>query len=168
MVVGEDHGGCVARQRLPDDLPRMHTGAVDGTAEQLLEGDQPMPGIQVHAAEHLIGSIAQLREQKAAGGLRGIQCGTGLEGFAVVATGQLQCGLQQAVAGWPQPMPGQRLNPVRAQQLPQRPELRQQPVRQIDRGSAAAAGAKKDRQQFGIGQALGTLFHKLFPRSLAR
>jgi hypothetical protein len=38
------------QQRLPQHLARMHTGAVDGAAEQFLEGDQPVAVVEVETA----------------------------------------------------------------------------------------------------------------------
>jgi hypothetical protein len=54
MVVNENDGCGISRQGSLDDLPRMHTGAIDGAAEQFLEGDQPVPGIQVQAAPTIL------------------------------------------------------------------------------------------------------------------
>jgi len=50
VVVSEDDGGRVARQRLLDHLARMNTGAIDGAAKQFFERDEPMAVIQVQAA----------------------------------------------------------------------------------------------------------------------
>ena len=50
MVMRQDDRRGIARQRLLHDLARMHAGAVDSAAEQLIESDQPMPVVQVQAA----------------------------------------------------------------------------------------------------------------------
>jgi hypothetical protein len=38
------------QQGLPQDLAGMNPRAIDGTAEELLEGDEPMAAIEVQAA----------------------------------------------------------------------------------------------------------------------
>ena len=50
MVVRKDHRRGVVPQRLPQHLARMHAGAVDRAAEELLEGDQPVAVVEVQAA----------------------------------------------------------------------------------------------------------------------
>ena len=50
VVVGEYHRCRIVRERLAQDLTRVHAGAVDGAAEQLLEGDQAVAVIEVQAA----------------------------------------------------------------------------------------------------------------------
>jgi len=50
VVVRQDYRRGVVRERLAQDLARVHAGTVDGAAEQLLEGDQPVAVIQVQAA----------------------------------------------------------------------------------------------------------------------
>ena len=72
MVVGQDDGRCIARQGLFDDFARVNAGPVDGAAEQLVKGDEPVTVVQVQAAEHLVGSVAQLRDQKLPRRLRGL------------------------------------------------------------------------------------------------
>jgi hypothetical protein len=48
--MGEDHRRRVVQQYLSQHLARMHAGAVDRAAEQLLEGNEPMAVIEVQAA----------------------------------------------------------------------------------------------------------------------
>ena len=67
VIVGEDEARCVVSECLSHDFARVHARPIDGAAEQFLEGDQPMPGIEIEAAEHLEGSIAKLRDQKSGG-----------------------------------------------------------------------------------------------------
>ena len=50
MIVREDYGSRVVKQGLPQDLPRMHAGAVDRAAEELLEGNEPVTVIEVQTA----------------------------------------------------------------------------------------------------------------------
>ena len=67
MVVGEDHRGRVVIRACAHDFARMDAGAVDGAAEHLLEGDQPVAVVEVQAAEHLVRPVAQLRDQERRG-----------------------------------------------------------------------------------------------------
>jgi hypothetical protein len=50
VVVSEDQGGCIVQQSLAQHLTGMHARAVDGAAEELLEGDQAMPVVEIPAA----------------------------------------------------------------------------------------------------------------------
>src|SRR5207248_11629885 len=54
MVVREDHRRRIVQQRLAQHLAGMHSGAVDGAAKQLLEGDEPVPVVEVQAAEDFV------------------------------------------------------------------------------------------------------------------
>ena len=67
VIVGEDEARRVMSESLSYDLAGVHARPVDRAAKQLLEGDQPMPGIEIEAAEHLEGSIPKLRDQKSGG-----------------------------------------------------------------------------------------------------
>ena len=51
MVVRENHRGRIVCQRLFDYFAGMHARTIDGAAEQLFEGDQSMPIVEVQAAE---------------------------------------------------------------------------------------------------------------------
>ncbi len=57
VVMRKDERRGVVEQRLAHDFPGMHDGAVEGAAEELLESDQAVPGIQVEAAKDLVGSV---------------------------------------------------------------------------------------------------------------
>ena len=59
VVVGQDDGRGIARQRLLDHFARVHAGAVHRAAEQLVEADQAMPAVEKQAAEHLVWAVAQ-------------------------------------------------------------------------------------------------------------
>ena len=59
VIVRHDDRGGISLQRQLDDLPRMHARAVDGAAEQFLEGDQAVPVVEVQAAERLVAAIAR-------------------------------------------------------------------------------------------------------------
>src|SRR5438105_6912350 len=50
VVVREDDRRRIVHQRLAQHLPGMHSGAVDGAAKQLLEGDEPVAVVEVQAA----------------------------------------------------------------------------------------------------------------------
>ena len=47
VIVRDDDRGGIALQSQLDDLARMHAGAVDRAAKQLIEGDQAMAIVEV-------------------------------------------------------------------------------------------------------------------------
>src|SRR5262245_8688767 len=98
MVVRKDERGRVVLQCLPDDFTRMDTGAVDGAAKHLFEMDESVTVVEVQAAEHLVGSITQLRGEELPRGRGGVQCGTGAKRLAVVAARELERRHERGVA----------------------------------------------------------------------
>ena len=90
MVVREDERGGVVLQRLAHDFARMNAGAVDGAAEHLFEVDEPVAVVEVQAAEHLVGPVAQLRGEELARGRGRIHRGAGAQRLAVVAARELE------------------------------------------------------------------------------
>src|SRR5271169_1149160 len=69
VIVGDDHRRRISLQRLLDDFPRMHAGAVDRAAKQFLELNQPVAFIQVQTTKYLVLEVAQAGGEKVAGGL---------------------------------------------------------------------------------------------------
>src|SRR5690606_14580007 len=67
MVVPDDHRRRVAGQRVAHHFARMHLRAVHGAAEQLLERQGPVPGVQEQRREHLARMPAQALREIAAG-----------------------------------------------------------------------------------------------------
>src|SRR5690606_3397695 len=67
MVVADDHRRRTLRQRAFDQDPRMHLGAVDAAAEQLLEAERAMAGVEVERGEHFMSQSAQALGEIAAG-----------------------------------------------------------------------------------------------------
>ena len=96
--MGEDQRRGVVQQRLAQHFARMHAGAVDGAAEQLLERDQPVTVVEVQAAEHLVGAVAQLRQQEGARRLRGGERRPAAQRFAEVPPRELHGGLEHGEA----------------------------------------------------------------------
>jgi hypothetical protein len=64
VIVREDNCCGVDRKRPLDDFSRVNAGAVDGTAEQLLERQDAMPVVEVQAAKYLVGSVPQAGQQE--------------------------------------------------------------------------------------------------------
>ena len=54
VVVREDHGGGIVREAAPHYFARVHAGAVDRAAEQLLERDHAVAVVEEHAREHFV------------------------------------------------------------------------------------------------------------------
>jgi hypothetical protein len=50
VVVSEDQGCRVVQQGLPQDLAGVNARAIDGAAEELLEGNEPMAVVEIQAA----------------------------------------------------------------------------------------------------------------------
>ena len=51
----------------------MHAGAIDGAAEQLLEGNYPVAIVEQQAGEYLVGQVPQAAGKKAAGSGRVVE-----------------------------------------------------------------------------------------------
>src|SRR5215469_17431253 len=103
MVVGEDHRRRVVQQYLPQHLARVHAGAVDRAAEELLEGNEPMAVIEIEAAEYFVGAITQLGHEKGAGRVRCCERRSKSQRFAEMASCELQRRFEYRVAGRPNP-----------------------------------------------------------------
>lgn len=166
MIVREDDCRGVVGERLAHHFARMHARPVDGAAEELFEGDQPMTVVEVQAAEHFVGPIAQMRGQEGARSIRRDQRGTQAQCFAVVAPGQLEGGLQQRVAGRAHAaLPRARFE-IGAQQLAQRAELRQEHARQIHGIGAGDARAEEHGEQLRVRERMCAAFEELFAGAL--
>jgi len=50
VVVGEDHGGGIVAQGLPQHLARVDAGAIDGAAEELLERNETVAVVEIETA----------------------------------------------------------------------------------------------------------------------
>ena len=57
-IMADDHRRRVVAQRPPHHLARMHLGAVDGAAEEFLEGQGAMAGVQEQRGEHFAGIVS--------------------------------------------------------------------------------------------------------------
>ena len=70
VIVRQDQRRRIMQQRLAQYLARMDLSTVDRAAEQFLECNQPVPVVEVQAAEDLLRPVAQLCLQEAERGLR--------------------------------------------------------------------------------------------------
>lgn len=98
MVVRKDHRRRVVRECLPHDFARMHAGAVDRAAEELVEGDQAMAVVEVQAAEHLVRPVAQLGDEELGRVARRIQHRLRAQLLLIVSPGDFERRLQSAPA----------------------------------------------------------------------
>ena len=89
-------------QRPPRDFARVHLGAVEGAAEQLLVGDHAVPGVEEQAGEDLVRQRPQLAREVGAGLRRVGQRLAALQLLAEVARAELERGRQRAGARRPQ------------------------------------------------------------------
>ena len=74
----QDNGRGVVVQGTHHNFPGMHTGTVDGAAEQFLEGDHAVPVVEIQAAEALMLQVSKSGLQKRPGVRRAAD---GLAGF---------------------------------------------------------------------------------------
>lgn len=63
----KDYGGRVVCQCGPDNFTRVDSGAINCSAEQLLESEDAVTVIQVEATEHLVFEPPDPRPQELAG-----------------------------------------------------------------------------------------------------
>jgi hypothetical protein len=64
MIVIEHNGRGIVREGSFHDLARMNGSAVDGSAEEILNGDQAMAAVQVQCAENLVVAGTQMDFEK--------------------------------------------------------------------------------------------------------
>ncbi len=167
VVVSEDHRCGIAAERLLDDFARMHAGAVDGAAKQLVEGDQAVAVVQVQAAEQLMGLVPQPADQEAVRSGRRIQQRSVAQGLGVVTPRQFQGGLQTAIARRAQAPLGEQGGAVGYQEFPQRAVGREQAAGEIDDVAAAEPGtAEQQGHHLGVRQGPDAQGHQLLARPL--
>ena len=150
----QDHRRRAPGQGPLHDLPRVDARAVDRAGKELLEARQPVPAVQVEAAEHLVVPVAEFGEQVVAREPRARQRRPRLERLEVVAAGYLERRLERRVAGRPDAAVPAQTAGVGAEQATQRAELGEQGAREFDRVGAAGSAAKPDREQLGVGERL--------------
>ena len=166
MVVGQDERCGVVRERLAQHLTRVHRCAVDGAAEQFLEGDQAVAVVEVEAAEDLVGTVSQLRRQEAAGVGRGVQRLAGAHRRPVMAARELERALQQRHPRRAEPGRGERAVGTRREQSAQRTEFIEQVACEVERTDAARAGAEDQREQLRVRQRRRAARQQLLARAL--
>ena len=98
----------------------MDARAIDRAAEQLVEGDEPVPIVEVQAAEQLVGLVTQPADQEPMRGGRGIKQWAGAQRLGIVTARQLERRLQATVAGGAQAACGEQGGAIGAQQLAER------------------------------------------------
>ena len=152
----QDDRSGVASQGLLDDLAGMDAGAVDGAAEQLVEGYQAVAIIEVQTAKQFVRLVAEPRDEEAVRGGRGIEQRAAAQGFGIVAAGQFERRLQPAITRYAQPRGGQERRAVGAQQFAERVMGGEQPPGEVDHVAAAQPrAAEQQSQQFRVGKLLG-------------
>ncbi len=166
MVVADDHRGGVVRQRAPGDLARMHFGAVDGAAEQLLEGERAVASVEEQRGEDLLRLVAQAPGEVAAGGARVGERLAALQPGGEVAAAEFHHRGQGAGAGGTEPGQLRQRGRWPFEQGAQGTMGGEQLARGRDRIAAAQAGAEQQNQQFGIGQRRGAACEQLLAGAL--
>ena len=167
MVVRKDERRGVVLQRLAHDLARMDAGTVDGAAEHFLEMNEPVPVIQVQAAEDFVWTIAKLRREELTRGRGGIQGGARTKRLAVVTARELEGGHEGGVARGPKATQREQAVGFTGEQAPQAAAkvLKKLPgYVQCIRPSAASA--QNHGQQLGVGQGVGATLDQALARAL--
>ena len=139
----------------------MHLGAVDGAAEQLLEGQGTVARVQEQRREHLVRPRAQACGEIAPGAGRAGEGIAALQLGGQVAAAQLQCRGQAAGAGRAQAGQAHQVGRGTVEQHPQRAVVAEQLARGLDRVLAAQARTQEDGEQFGVGEHRGTVAQQL-------
>jgi len=168
VVVRKDHCGRVVRERLPHDFTRVHAGAVDGAAEEFVEGDQTMPAVEMQAAEHLVWPVAQLGDEEFRRVVRRVEHRLRAQLLLVVPPCDFERGLQTAPAGEahaPQPAAGLPVGGEQAAKAAGMCEERTGERHSIEPGVAAA---EYEREQLGVRQAVHAELDELLARLFAR
>ena len=87
MIMREYHCGGIEPQRLFDDVPRMHAGAIDGAAKKGLKTNHPVAVVQEQSAKQLVVQVPEFGLQEPAGGAGAGQLRAARQSFGEVATG---------------------------------------------------------------------------------
>src|SRR5215469_3210725 len=97
----------------------MYAGAVDRAAEELLERNQPMPVVEIQAAEYFVRSVAKLRHEKGARRFGSRQCRSETQRFTKMSPRELESRLENRVARGPDSRLREAPGRVRGQQVAQ-------------------------------------------------
>jgi hypothetical protein len=81
---------------------------------------------------------------------------------------ELDCGLELRGLGRSDPGCRAERTGLGGEQPGERAELREEVAPEVDRTPAPATDAEKDREELGVGEALGAPFEQLLPRPLTR
>jgi len=141
-----------------DHLARVDTGAIDGAAEQHLEGQHPVAGIEEQAAEHFVGLVSQLGLEVIPHRPGVLQCRIPPQSLGQVPTGHFQHRLQLGELGRPETRPLAERGQVRLQQRAQPAELDQELAREVHGALPRQPGAQENGEEFGVGKGRRALF----------
>ena len=119
MIMGQDDGCCIVLQRASYYLTGMHTGPVDGAAEQFLEDDDPVAVVQKQAGKGLVREMPQAAGKELASRVGVFQDIFAVQLFLQVAAGHLQYRLKLGKLRLPQTMAGTELLSIGFEQRPQ-------------------------------------------------
>ena len=161
--MGHDHTGGVVFQRPADHLPGVNGGAVHGAVEHFFEADHPVLVIQEQHREHLAGLAAQFGGQQPRRRLRVVQAEAPLQLRGQVAPPHLQGGQHLGTAGIRHARQARHALGRQVQQPAQTAAAVENVAAHVDGGSAPAAGAQKDRQQFRVAERARAPPQQLFP-----
>ena len=152
MVVDQNQGCRVPRERVLDDLSRMDTRAVDRAPEELLEGDHAVSIVEIDHAENLVRQIAQPRPQEFACRSRVRERRADHHELLIVPTRQLEGGLKRGISGRTKSPASTHSVSLRCEEAAQGAELDEERTRHFEGALTASAGAEQNGQQLGFCQ----------------
>ncbi|AHF05655.1 hypothetical protein MARPU_16065 [Marichromatium purpuratum 984] len=164
--MGEDHRRGIGLEHPSHHLARVHAGAVDGTAKQLLVADHPVAGVEEETGEDLVRRAVETQLEIVAGALHVAERVLAADTAEQIATAEFEHRLELRVLGRTQPLAGAEAALVGGEQTGQPAVVGEQLARQVDRALAGHSGAQEDRQQLGVGEDLRAVRQQLLARAL--
>lgn len=152
MVVREDHGAGVARQRGLDDLARVDAGLRQGAAEQRVHLDESMLCVEEQHGKDLVRQPGQVQLQVGPDAVGMVEDRPLAQRAGQCAARHLRHRRQLGRPRRTQPGHVAQLPRCGIQQAGEATEAVQQVLREGQHALRPGAGAQQQRQQLGIGQ----------------
>jgi hypothetical protein len=165
VIVCQHHRRGIALECAPRHLARVHAGLRQAAAEQDLELDQPVLGVEEEHAEHLVVERCQLQRQVVLHRLRLLEARLRGQALGEHAAGDLEHGGQLGALGRTQTLHRLQLVGARRQQPGEAPETVDQRLRELQHALPCGAGAQQQRQQLRVGQCRRPAGQQLLARS---
>ena len=148
--MGQYDGRGIDGQRFFDDLAWVDAGAINRSAEHLVETQYAMPVVEIHAAEHFVTEVLNSSLQKGLGISRAADGLPRGDGGLEVSPSQLRHGADYFRSRDADAALGRQRGRISVQQLAETTESLQQALGQVTGGGSATAAVDKHGQQLGI------------------